>query len=253
MYGTTSDEWVFWQADLSSAESYVVAWDSGDENMLEILQRHNIFGEGRGDKIWYHEFIGHIITGLPLEDITGEFRDLAKTVGHGWNYGMGLKTMVDNVNLRLPNYPFTQQNAKECNHALDTQLAAVTSWRHNIRETIRRTRTLKNCFGRQRLFLGRFDESTFREGFAFIPQSEVGDWINKCLTEAESTFSQRQDVELLGQVHDSLFGQCRRDVLPEIRTTVLNILQRPLPRHVGGTQLRIPCEWQDGSNWKETS
>jgi DNA polymerase-1 len=252
MYGTSEDGWVFWQADLSSAESYVVAWDSGEPSMLEILQRHSLYGQD-GTKIWYHEFIGHILTGLPLEDIKGDFRDLAKTVGHGWNYGMGTKKMVEIVNLRMPSFPFDHSTAKECFHALDTSLSAVTRWRETIREKIRQTRRLRNCFGRQRLFLGRFDESTYREGFAFVPQSEVGDWLNKCLVETERVLGDRSDFELLGQVHDSIFGQVREESLEEIQRTIVDILQRPLPRHVGGVQLRIPCEWKDGENWKEAS
>jgi len=249
----SSPAWTFWQADLSSAESYIVAWDSGEDSMLQILQRHDLYKPGAGQKIFYHEFIGHIITGLDLKDVKGDFRDLAKTVGHGWNYGMGTRKMVETVNLRLPSFPFDHKTAVECYNALDTTLSSITKWRETIREKIRTNRSLRNCFGRQRIFLGRFDEATFREGFAFIPQSEVGDWLNKCLIETERNFDGRVDVEILGQVHDSIFGQCRNGSLDEVQQTITQILQRPLPRHIGGVQLRIPCEFKSGVNWREAS
>tara|TARA_R110002110_G_scaffold120591_4_gene295867 strand:- start:245 stop:2233 length:1989 start_codon:yes stop_codon:yes gene_type:complete len=245
--------WTFWQADLSSAESYIVAWDSGDEGMFKILTNHSIFGEGRPDKILYHEFIGSIILGVEPKEIVGDLRQLAKTVGHGYNYSMGAKTLAENVNNRQPHLRFTQATARDCFRALDNNLQGLVSWRHRIKSSIRQTRRLKNCFGRQRIFFGRLEDNTYREAYAFLPQSSIGDAVNLSLIELEGRFTGRSDIQILGQVHDSVFGQCSPDALPYVEQNVVEVLQRELPMNVYGVPLRIPCEFKSGKNWKETS
>jgi DNA polymerase-1 len=246
-------DWVFWQADLSSAESYIVAWDSGDEAMFKILTNHSLYGEGRPDRIYYHEFIGSLILGIKPEEVVGDLRDLAKTVGHGYNYSMGPRTLTENVNNRQPHLRFTQTTAKDCFRSLDNNLQGLVSWRHRIKSTIRQTRRLKNCFGRQRIFFGRMEDATYREAYAFLPQSSIGDTVNLSLIELERRFDGRTDLQILGQVHDSIFGQCKPDALDFVRSNVVEVLQRELPMSVYGVPLRIPCEFKTGANWKETS
>jgi len=250
--------WVFWQADLSSAESYIVAWDSGDEGMFKILTDHSLFGAGRPDTIFYHEFIGSIILGVEPKEIVGDLRQLAKTVGHGYNYSMGAKTLAENVNNRLPHLRFTQATARDCFRALDNNLQGLVSWRHRIKSSIRQTRRLKNCFGRQRIFFGRLEDNTYREAYAFLPQSSIGDAVNLSLIELEQRFTDRSygpsaDIQILGQVHDSIFGQCKADAVDYVESNVVEVLQRELPMNVYGVPLRIPCEFKSGANWKETS
>ena len=103
--------WVFWQADMASAESYVVAWDSGEESMLDVLTDHRLYKAGGPDKIMYHELIGSIVTGLEPSSVVEDIRDLAKRVGHAWNYGMAPRKLVALVNNFMPTMPFTLNNA----------------------------------------------------------------------------------------------------------------------------------------------
>jgi DNA polymerase I-like protein with 3'-5' exonuclease and polymerase domains len=243
--------YVFWQADLSAAESYFVGWDSGDPRMMQVLTDHRRYGEGKRDKLLYHENIGSIITGLGLDEIYGEIRDLAKRVGHGWNYGMGAGKLVEIVNNAMPNFPFSVREAKQCYQALDTSLSGVVEWRNRIRASVRSTRTLENPFGRKRIFMGRLEEKTYREAFAFLPQSSCADCLNIALIELEHLFGARSDIDIFGQVHDSVFGQCTPDVLDECRADVERVLERELPMERDGITLRVPCEFTHGANWKE--
>jgi DNA polymerase-1 len=244
-------DFIFWQADLSAAESYVVAWDSGDPRMLEILTDHRTYRKDGPDKLLYHENIGSIILNIAPEEIIGPNRDLAKRVGHGWNYGMGPRKLVEIVNNALPNYPFVEANAKTCYQSLDNALGGVIAWRDRIRQQVQSSRTIHNPFGRMRIFMGRLEEATYREAYAFIPQSTVGDTINLSMVELERRFGGRTDVQLFGQVHDSVFGQCRGEVLDEVRAEIEEVLERPLPMECEGLTLRIPCEFTSGANWKE--
>ena len=243
--------YVFWQADLSAAESYFVGWDSGDIRMLQILTDHRRYKEGGRGKLLYHENIGSIITGLGLDEVVGEIRDLAKRVGHGWNYGMGPRKLVEIVNNAMPTFPFGERDAKQCYSALDLALAGVVEWRQKIRNQIRATRKLKNPFGRERIFMGRLEEATYREAFAFLPQSSCADCLNIALINLEQEFGDREDIQIFGQVHDSIFGQCTPEVLDHCRERVEAMLERELPLERNNITLRIPCEFTSGANWKE--
>lgn len=245
--------WLFWQCDMASAESYIVAWESGDERMLQVLTNHSIYKPNAPEKIMYHETIGSIITGLEPEKVVGDIRDLAKRVGHAWNYGMAERKLVELVNNYMPHLPFALNDAKRCYMNLNNALHAVINWRASIRAQILKDRTLTNCFGRRRIFFGRLDDNTYREAYAFIPQGTVGDCLNKFMIQLEDKWEEekRDDVLIQGQVHDSIFGTCRAESLESIQTEVNHVFTQPLPMECKGITLRIPCDFKSGATWKE--
>ena len=243
--------WSFWQCDMASAESYVVAWESSDEVMLDVLTNHSIYRDDGPEKIMYHETIGSIITGLDPSEVVGDIRDLAKRVGHAWNYGMAERKLVELVNNSMPQMPFSIKDAQTCFRNLNNGLRAVINWRQSIKRKILESRTLKNCFGRKRIFFGRLDDNTFREAYAFIPQGTVGDALNKFMIQLEDLWCDRDDVMILGQVHDSVMGVCSNSELTNIKAQVEHVFTQPLPMECKGVPLRVPCEFSHGSNWKE--
>lgn len=248
------DGWEFWQADLSAAESYVVAWCSGDERMLDILTQHRLFRPGFGDKVWIHEETGVILTGISREKIIGEIRQLAKRVRHGWSYNMKAPTLTITVNNELPSFPFDSVMAKECISKLDRAHPGVINWWRDTRETIMRTRTLVNCFGRRRVFLGRLDDTTFRSGYSTLPQNEVSDHLYLSLTKinhhCESVLGEDK-AKVLGTVHDSIMGVCRVEEVGNLMDFIKETMESPLPRERDGFKLRIPVETKHGKTWKE--
>jgi len=245
--------WLMWQCDMSSAESYIVAWDSGDERMLDVLTSHRLYSPELPDKLLYHEAIGEIISGLPAAQVTGDLRELAKRVGHGWNYNMGVITLARVVNNEMPDMPFDMHMAQRCYNALNGALRGVIAWRDTVRGHIAREKILRNCFGRLRVFFGRTDEATYREAFAFLPQSEVSDHLNSCMVRLEDEYGDGPIAMVVGQVHDSILGLVRPDHVDVVKARVEEIMTSPLPRECKGIQLRIPCEFKVGANWKEVS
>ena len=243
--------WTFWQCDMASAETYIVAWESGDEHMLQILTNHPLYKADAPRKIMYHEFIGSIISGLEPSDVVGDLRELAKRVGHGWNYGMAERKMVETINNDMPHMLFGLADARRCILNLNTTLRGVINWRASIRAQLMQGRTISNCFGRKRIFFGRMDENTFREAYAFIPQGTVGDALNKCMIHLEDLWQDHDDVKILGQVHDSIFGIGRDESMEQIQEEVEAEFTKPLPMTCKGIPLRIPCEFKQGKNWKE--
>jgi len=249
--------WKFFQLDLSAAESYIVAWCSGDERMLDVLTNHRLFRDGAGDKVWMHEETGHILTGLPREEIVGEIRQLAKRVRHGWSYNMKERTLTDTVNNDMPDFPFDYGMAKECIAKLNMAHPGVVLWWRAIKDMVYKQRMIKNCFGRERVILGRMDDVTFRSAYSTLPQGEVSDHLYLCLTDINK-FCEEQAGELgeerayvIGTVHDSIVGLAEEDFLPDVVDYSIARMEEPLPREREGFQLRIPVEAKVGQTWKE--
>ena len=249
------DGYIMWQADWSAAESYAVAWSSGDHRMLEVLTRHPLYDATiTTKKIFYHEMIGAIALGIDPAAIVGPYRDLAKRVGHAWNYGMAPQKCADIVQVNIPDVPFDLRKAKAMFHALDVGLQGVVRWRGRIRHKLTtQNMRLFNCWDAIRIFFGRYDDETFREAYAWEPQSTVGMGINFRLNDLEDMWRGRRDVYLLGQTHDSMVGECLPGCRDEIEETVRRVMETPLPMVCEGMQLRIPVDIKFGNNWKEVS
>jgi DNA polymerase-1 len=243
--------YTIWQADWSSAESYIVGWLSADPAMLEILTNHRIYKEGAPNKVMMHESVGKIITGLPLKEIKGTWRDLAKRCGHARNYGVSPQKLAETVNNLLPQIPFTTMNATKALNDLDNTFWGIKEWKANTRRQITTTRKLMNIFGHQRIFFGRFGDGLFREAYAHVPQSSVGEGLNRMLIQVGDKLRGRDDIFPMLQVHDSIVGQCKLDCIGETEAIVTEILEQPLPCECQGMQLRIPADFSTGMNWKE--
>ena len=246
--------YVMFQADGQSAESFIVGWLSGDELMRQILTEHRIYTKGGPDKVMMHEQTGAIVTGLEKSEIVGDFRDLAKRVGHAFNYGMAPKKCAETVNNMLPQLPFNDIAAEQAMTRLANAFWGVTTWRQDTKRKVLETRTLHNIFGYPRIFFGRLDDNLYREAYAHVPQSSVGVWMNQSLIllRHEHGFGKdRDDMQILCQVHDSVVGQCKPEVLEECEMLVRQVLERELPLECRGLPLRIPCEFSTGMNWKE--
>lgn len=83
----------------------------------------------------------------------------------------------------------------------------IPIWQKAFCEGVRRTHSVKNRFGFVRNYLGRIDDSTFREAIAWLPQSTVGVLINHIWVNLFEDASKDAELEVLLQVHDSLDGQ----------------------------------------------
>ena len=150
--------YVMWQADWQSAESYIVGWLSNDPAMLEVLTNHRLYKSNAPEKVMMHEAVGHIVTGLPEDQITGVWRDLAKRCGHARNYGVSPRKLTEQVNNMLPELPFSMANAKRALMDLDNTFWGVKEWKTRTRTQIISTRRLENIWGHQRIFFGRFGD-----------------------------------------------------------------------------------------------
>lgn len=237
------DGCVFLEPDLSQAEKRVVDVLTGDPILIANAQ----------SKPW--EFDAHthnaaIIFAIPVDQVTKEQRYLGKRAVHASNYGMHGKRLseallVDGI----------ARTADECQRMIDAYLhacSAIPLWQREVRKTIMRTGQLTNSWGRTLSFKGeRMNDDTYRAGYAFIPQSEVGDLLNQwgLVPLWNWLRKERMRSRINAQIHDALLISARPDEAYDIACFVAEHLERP--RTYNGVDLSIPVEFALSMTWKK--
>jgi len=148
-------------ADQRQAEALCVGWYARDKAMQALGEGGKSIHVERGKQLYGESF------GKKHE----AYRVIKGTV-HGGNYGLGPRTFA-----LMTGLPYAE--AKAALEAYHRDFPGIRQNFHQyVKDEIRRCRTLYNPFGRREVFLDHIDETTFRAGYAFMPQSTVTD-INK--------------------------------------------------------------------------
>lgn len=214
--------------DKRGAEWVLVAYLSGDANMLKIVE------EGRDA----HSETGSLITGAPValiqreRKIVGELsepnqilelrrqhlpellearflprtmsiRQCGKKANHGLNYDEQFRTFA------LVN-ELEEREAKRIIHLYrNVAYPGIPKWYEATQRELRDNgRVLTDLLGNKCYFMENWGEDLFRQAYAFKPQSTVGRMVNRALSRAmDDAAPFMQPLELLSQVHDSIVAQ----------------------------------------------
>lgn len=174
--------------DLAQADAQVVAWESGDESLMEFFKRANSWQKVAG----VEKPDLHTENAIAL----GVSRPLAKAGVHATNYGVSARTLGITLGIT------TREAQYFIDHWFDLH-PGIPAWHERIIEQLSTDRTVTNAFGYRRQYFGRID-TLFNEAVAWIPQSTVALIITKALIEIDAHMP---DVHLLMQVHDSIVCQ----------------------------------------------
>ena len=218
-------------ADLSQAEARVVAHLARESRLIKV------FSDG-GD---IHRRNASVIYGVSEGDVTPEQRNIAKRVVHASNYGMGARTFAKNVKL-------TERESDVLLKQYFATYPRIKLWHTETADTLRRTRILRNPFGRRRIFFSRWDDSLIKEGLAFVPQSSVADAVNLAIINIHRKLAGRDDIQLLLQVHDSIVMQARDEKVCEAVELLVKEMSIVIPIGEGFT---IPVDVKVGKNWED--
>jgi DNA polymerase-1 len=223
----------FIKADLSQAEARIVAYLAQETNQMQIF-------ESGGD---IHMFNARIIFG---ENATKAQRDIAKRGVHATNYGMrGLK--LSEV-LSLFGYEFSPV---QCDQFIERYFAAcpkIPTWQAETKAFIAKHRLLVNPYGRFRLFFGRLDEEAFRDGFSWVPQSTVPDYLNKHgLIPLHHWLNEHQYGRVVLQVHDDFLLCVYDQYVDDVCRKITSLFDAEIPK----LGLKIPIEISVGKNWRD--
>lgn len=192
---------VFIEIDLSQAESRFVAYDSCEETLLGMLER----------KEDIHRYVAAEIYVKPMTAITHDERQLGKKSGHGANYDMGVSTFMDSC-LKEMDLVLDRRTATRALDSYHRVFPKIREWHKRIRETVYRERKLVNPLGLERYFYGRMNDDTYREAYAYKPQSTIPMIVNHLmLSLRDQRLEGKLDFWFHNQCHDSLLLSCHKD------------------------------------------
>jgi len=220
--------------DKAQAEWVVVAYASGDISMINCI-------ESGSDP---HAYTAHNMFNVPEEIIQKE----NKLVGHHNDPGLIKRIREDMPEMQpyldswLPRTMSIRQCGKKSNHGLnydesfrgfglineitDKEAKTIVDFYHStypgIRQYYETTKTnllehgriLLNLFGRPYRFLGAIDHNLLRAAYSYIPQSTVGELVNRAMCDIyyDDTPSM-EGFELVRCVHDNITLQVPLDAI----------------------------------------
>lgn len=125
----------------------------------------------------------------------------------------------------------------------------IPAWWRETEDTIMKTGMLRNLQGFPRIITESINEKTFKELYAFVPQSTVGTITNLAVVNMYK-FIQCQSLpwDILANTHDSYLVQCPIGVERIVASKMKEFIEQELtsPR---GEKFRMRSEAQAGYNW----
>lgn len=266
--------YVLWEVDKRQAEWVVVAYLSGDANMIQVIE------EGRDTHIHTaslmfnvpprilereERIVGHNTDADLITEIRGLDPEIAHYAGalprtmsgrqcgkksnHGLNYAEGY------IKFALIN-EIEQREAQRIVQMYHLIYPGIRLWYEAIKRQLQKDRTLTNCFGRKVRFMDQWGEDLFKAAYSMLPQSTVVDSLNQGMVKIYHDESlcgiEGANIDLLAQVHDSIVLQVPIDV---IRSEAFADIQRRIYDYVSpdvtysGRTFKIATDSKFGLNW----
>lgn len=263
--------YMFMEFDKRQAEWVVVAYQTGDANMISAVET--------GSDV--HAYTGSLIYKVPYQLVEKE----NNFVGHETNPDeiLLLRRKIPELfhYSNLPRQWSIRQAGKRANHSLnydesyigfslmneipEAESKKIIQAYHDIypnirsnyraiQQKLRKDRTLVNCFGRKYKFLDKWGPTLFRAAYSFIPQSTVPDLLNRGMIEIyhETEFEPVRSIELLAQVHDSILYQVPTKLgaqqIASVATFIANKLNPTM--EYSGRKFQIATDLKIGWDWK---
>lgn len=239
--------WVILEIDQSQAEARVVSHLSNDQETLRLFDTTDI-----------HKLTAGFIFGKKPEEVDllpdGSTREgsperfIGKTARHAGAYGQGKKTLMMDANAKAKKAGIPLRlSEKEAGGILERFHNFTPKIRGVYHPSVERAitdnkRVLINPFGRPRLFLGRLDESLFREGYSTLPQGTV---IDQTRTAMMNMKKRLPYIQFLLEWHDAAYVMARLENLKEIAEVGKEEFERPIDFGrctIPCGNLVIPCE-----------
>jgi DNA polymerase-1 len=259
----------FFEVDKRQAEWVVVAYLSGDANMLDVVEKgrdphthtaklmfrceeelvvedNKLVGVAT-DPDTIHELrqpLWALLEDLSFVPRSMSMRQCGKKSNHGLNYDEGYKTFA------LTN----EMGEGESKVVIDLYhriYPGIRQWHRHIQQQLGKDRTLVNCFGRKYRFMDGWGDELFKAAYAFLPQSTIADCLNQGIIDIyydnDSLF---EPLEMLAQTHDSCLFQYPLNLLDSLPAVLTKIYDCVSPEmEYGGRKFKVPTDTKIGMNW----
>lgn len=228
--------YVFLEVDKRQAEWVVVAYATGDANMISAVEKGIDVHTHTASLMFHadpdlikkeHKLVGHHTDSDHIRELRQEMlsefydarwprtmslRQCGKKSNHGLNYDEGPNGFALINEIEIPE----ARRIVELYHKI---YPGIRLWYEQIKRELRADRTLTNCFGRSVRFMGEWGDDLWKSAYAMIPQSTVVDSLNdgmvKIHADKELCSPIGYNIDVLAQVHDSVLMQVPIKVLED--------------------------------------
>lgn len=221
--------YIFWEVDKRQAEWIVVAYLTGDANMISAVERGQdihihtaslIFNADPDVIALEGKLVGMNSDPDVIQEIrnsdpilakycanfprTMSARQCGKKSNHGFNYDEGPAkwALINEVE---------PAEGKRIHAMYHNGYPGIRTWYTAVQRQLQRDRSLSNCFGRKVRFMGQWETDLFKAAYSFVPQSTVVDSLNQGMVKiyADNFLcgSEYGNIDILAQVHDSILMQ----------------------------------------------
>ncbi|MGL4293909.1 MAG: DNA polymerase I [Bacteroidales bacterium] len=226
----------FFSADYSQIELRLIAELSGDENMIEAFLSGADIHAATAAKIYK----------IPIEEVTREMRNKAKTANFGIIYGISTFGLANRLNI-------PRAEAKELIDGYFTSYPAVKEYMDQSIEKARQQGYVETLFGRKRMLPDINSRNSVVRSYAErnainAPiQGSAADIIKVAMINIDRRFKEEKlEAKMILQVHDEL----NFNVPEKEREIVKQIVVEEMEN---AYQMRVPliAECGYGNNWLE--
>lgn len=261
---------LFIEFDLAGAEWVICAYLANDTNMLGVvasgksphvvtgslisrvseelvLAEHKLVGSETDIRkiAKLREQLPELYRGTPFIPQSMSIRQAGKKSNHALDYGMQYRRFA--LENEIPE-PEAQKIVEAYSNKAYPGLKDF--WR-DIKNELRASRTLTNCFGRKVRLLTEWGNDLFQAGYSFKPQSTVADCVNKAMKAAYTDESRAfEKAHLAAQVHDSLnFAHGSTDPATLVAFVVAMKDYMTPELCYSGKTFRLGCDAKIGQSW----
>ena len=273
--------YILWEVDKRQAEWVVVAYLTGDANMLSIVR------SGKDTHLHTAALMLSTSSGLPYEECWQILEYEAKLIGNSTDEENIRKLRSESPIARfhevLPRTMSGRQRGKKSNHGLnydegpnkyalineleplegkhDVELyhfiyPVIRLWYEIVKRQLQKDRTLTNCFGRKVRFMDAWGPDLWKAAYAMLPQSSVVDSLNiglcKIYDDLELVSPRGANIDILAQVHDSILMQVpiERALSEQFKIDQQKIYNYISPQlSYNGRTFTIATDMKVGTNW----
>lgn len=223
----------FIEVDKRQAEWVVVAYVSGDANMIRAVESGvdvhthtacEMFNVTPEVVKLDHKLCQHLTDAAAIREIrhsnltlvqamrdcgktwprTMSLRQCGKKSNHGLNYDEGVNGFALINEIEIP-------EARRIHSGYHQIYPGIKIWYESVKRQLARTRILTNCFGRAVRFLEAWGDELWKSAYSMVPQSTVVDGLNKGMNkiyeDPEICGIEGMNGDVLAQVHDSILMQ----------------------------------------------
>ncbi|MBZ9572874.1 hypothetical protein KJA17_01630 [Patescibacteria group bacterium] len=226
---------LFLSADYSQIELAIAASIATDKKMIEYFKR--------GEDI--HKLTASEIFGVAKEKVSGEMRELAKTLNYAIFYGMGKRSFSQRAGI-------SPKTAEEFIKKYFDSFRELSKYVSDSVEKAKEKGFAETLFGRKRFLPEinsidpRLKAQAERIAVNMGIQGSAADIVKMAMIEIEEQGVLNDDCKMILQIHDELLFEIRKskikEVAPKIKEIMENIVKFEVP---------LKVDMKVGDNWAE--